>query len=170
MFTIKYVRPDDASGKVATVYDAFPAKVGVPAPVQLYSASEPYLLHQMGFLKRFMANERFEPALLAALRYLGASVSCFDYCTGFNAALLKQLGLSEAELEGLAGEPEQAFDAHNAALVRFVAKAVREPDAVTEADVDAARAAGWSDQEIFEATAYAAQMATVGIVFRAFAA
>lgn len=168
MFKVSYVRPEDATGTTAEIYGIFPPEVGVPAPLQLFSASEPYLAKQMAVIKHIVTNDRFEQGLLAALRYVGASVSCFDHCSAYNAHILKGMGLSDRELAALDSAPEQAFEPHEAALIRFAAKAVRTPDEVTDEDVATALAAGWTDQELFEATAYAAQMATVGIVFRAF--
>ena len=42
------------------------------------------------------------------------------------------------------------------------------PDKVVPADIDAAKKQGWTDKEIFECTAYTAQMKTLGTVYRAF--
>jgi alkylhydroperoxidase family enzyme len=170
MFKIDYVVPEQAEGRVKDLYAAFPPQVGVPAPIQLYSASPRYLANQMAMAGTLMKDEAFDAGLLAALRYVGASTACFGFCTTFNKSMLQSMGLTEAEVESLHTDPSKAFEPKDAALIAFAAKAVADPDAVTEADVEAARAAGWTDPQIFEATAYSAQMATVGIVFRAFAA
>ncbi|WP_207259749.1 hypothetical protein [Desulfovibrio sp. Huiquan2017] len=168
MFMIEYVRPEQAQGAVREIYSSFPAHIPVPDPIQLYSASPRYLARQTAIAEDLRQNEAYSPELLAALRYLGASTACFGFCTTFNRGLLTSMGLTEAELDALATTPARAFEEKDAALLSFVAKAVREPDGVTRNDVDAARFAGWTDAQIFEATAYAAQMATIGIVFRAF--
>ncbi|EGB14036.1 hypothetical protein DND132_0821 [Pseudodesulfovibrio mercurii] len=169
MFMIDYVRPEQAEGLVQKMYSAFPAHIAVPDPIQLYSASPRYLARQMAIAGDYMQDEAYSPELLAALRYIGASTACFGFCTTFNRGLLASMGLTEAELDALATDPARAFEPKEAALLAFAAKAVREPDDVTQADVDTVRAAGWTDPQIFEGTAYAAQMATIGLVFRTFA-
>lgn len=39
MFLLKTVKPEEATGEVAKAYGVFPKEVGVPAPMQLASAS-----------------------------------------------------------------------------------------------------------------------------------
>jgi len=167
MFQIDYVTPEKAEGSVAETYALFGNK-GVPAPIQLYSASPRYLERELAVIGDYMGDDAYEPAFLAALRYIGASVSCFGACTVFNRDLLASMGLSQDEIEALHTDPSQAFDEREAALLALAAKAVADPDGVTPADIDPARAQGWTDQQIFECVAYAARMATVGLVFRAF--
>ncbi|MCJ2164197.1 MULTISPECIES: hypothetical protein [unclassified Pseudodesulfovibrio] len=170
MFMIDYVTPDKAEGAVKAIYSIFPAEMPVPDPIQLFSASPRYLTKQMEIAGALMQDDAFESSLLAALRYIGASTACFGFCTEFNKGMLTSMGLTEEEINALASEPSKAFEEKDAALLSFVAKSISTPDAVNQADIDATRKAGWSDQHIFEATAYAAQMATLGIVFRTFAA
>jgi alkylhydroperoxidase family enzyme len=170
MFLIDYVKPEQAEGTVKKVYSAFPPHIPVPDPIQLYSASPRYLARQMAVAGDYKQDDAYTPELLAALRYIGASSACFGFCTTFNKGLLSSMGLSDAEIDALDTDPSKAFDPREAALLAFAAKSVKTPDAVIAADVNAVRARGWTDPQIFEATAYAAQMATIGIVFRAFAA
>lgn len=167
MFLIDYVKPETAQGEVKDLYSVFPGSV--PDSIQLLSASPRYLARQMAGTGEYLQDETFSRELMAALRYVGASTACFGFCTTFNRDMLVGMGLTEAEVDGLATDPSRAFDAGDAALIAFVAKAMADPDNVSRADVDAVRAAGWSDQQIFEATAYTAQMSTVGTVFRTFA-
>lgn len=169
MFLIDYVTPEKADGDVGMIYSQFPPEVGVPAPVQLYSASEDYLLKQMGVLKGYMDNEAYTPALLTALRFVGASTACFGFCTDFNRSLLGKMGLKTAEIDALRTDPSQGFEPKEATLIAFVSKAITAPDKVVSADIDTVRDRGWTDEQIFECTAYAAQMNTLGTVYRAFA-
>jgi len=169
MFQIDYATPENATGSVAEVYAMFPKGMAVPDPIQLYSASPRYLGHQMAIMGDYMADEAYEPALLAALRYIGASSTCFGFCTEFNRKMLSSMGLSAEEIDALHTDPAKAFDEREAALLALAAKAVADPDKVSAADVDAARAQGWTDPQIFECVAYTAQMQTVGTIFRTFA-
>ena len=169
MFMINYITPEKAEGAIKEIYGMFPKEVGVPQPLQLYSASPAYLKRQMTIIKYFTQNSSFDFPLLAALRYVGASTTCFDQCSLFNKKLLLSLGLTENEITTLGIVPSETFEDKDAALITLAAKAVNNPDSVTKEDLDAASAHGWSDQEVFEGVAYAAQMSTVGIVFRTFA-
>ena len=168
MFMIDYSTPDKAEGIVKEVYSMFPAHIAVPDPLQLFSASPRYLSREAGVIKDFMGDDAYDPGFLAALRYIGASTFCFDACTVFNKDYLLRMGLSEEEIDSLTSNPAQSFEDKEAALITFVAKSTTNPDGVSRADIDAVRAQGWTDQQIFECTVYAARMATVGQVFRTF--
>ena len=169
MFMIDYVKPEQAEGAVKKIYSVFPPNIPVPDPIQLYSASPHYLARQMAIAGDYQQNDAYAPELLAALRYIGASTACFGFCTTFNKGLLSSMGLSEAEIDALFTDPTKAFEPKDAALLAFAAKSVKTPDDVASADLDAVREAGWTDPQIFEATAYAAQMTVIGTLFRAFA-
>lgn len=169
MFMINYVTPEQAEGAVKKVYSMFPEGVPVPEPLQLYSASPRYLLKQMAVIGDFMQDDAYDHGFLAAMRYIGASTACFGACTTFNRDLLLAMGLTEEDIAHLGSNPAKSFDEKEAAMLTLVSKSTADPDSVTQADIDLVRAQGWTDQQIFEVTAYAAQMATIGIVFRTFA-
>lgn len=168
MFIINSITKETATGAVKKVYSMFPEGVPVPAPLQLYSASPRYLLKQAAIISDYMKDDAYDVGLLAALRYIGASTSCFEACTRFNKDYLMRMGLTESEIESLSVNPSQSFDEKEAALLALVSKAVADPDSVNRDDIDTVCKHGWTEQQIFECTAYAAQMATVGIVFRTF--
>lgn len=168
MFMIDYSTPEQAEGAVKKVYSMFPEGVPVPDPLQLYSASPRYLVKQMAVIGDFMGDDAYDNGFLAALRYLGASATCFDSCSQFNRQMLNSMGLTESEIDALATDPSKAFDEKEAVMLAFVAKSITTPDNVVKSDVESVRAQGWTDQQIFECTVYAAQMATVGIAFRTF--
>ncbi len=57
----------------------------------------------------------------------------------------------------VAGDDEPAgLDRAEVALVRWVRKVAARPDSTASGDVDALRAAGWSDRQVFAITAFAA--------------
>lgn len=169
MFMIDYVTPEKAHGAVKKVYSRFPAEVPVPDPLQLYSASPRYLTKQMSIISDFLQDDAYEHGFLAALRYIGASTACFGFCTNYNKQMLTAMGLSDEDIAQLGTDPSQSFEEKEAAMLSLVSKSTADPESVTQADINAVRESGWTDQQIFECIAYAAQMATVGIVFRTFA-
>jgi len=66
--------------------------------------------------------------------------------------LLKDEGRAKAIYEALAaGAPERAFEGRELALLRYVRKLTLAPQKMEEADVQACRDAGCSDEDIFEA-------------------
>lgn len=168
MFMIDYVTPEKAEGAVKKIYSAFPKDIPVPAPLQLYSASPRFLHKQMAIIGDYMNDDAYDPGFLAALRYIGASTNCFETCTVFNKEYLMRMGLSETDIDSLAKDPAQSFDAKEAAMISFISISTANPDEVTQSDIDTVRKQGWTDDQIFECTVYAANMATVGIAFRTF--
>ena len=167
MFKINYIQPEEAQGKVKEIYEMFP-DLAVPAPLQLYSASPAYLEKQMDIISCIMSNDSFSFPLLTALRVVGASSTCFEYCTEFNTKILASLGLTDDDIQNIGEIHSDVFEEKEAAMINFVYKAINDPDNITKKDLDKVRSLEWTDPEIFEATAYAAQMSTVGIVFRTF--
>ncbi|QGY40841.1 hypothetical protein GM415_12125 [Pseudodesulfovibrio cashew] len=168
MFLIDYVDPEKAEGVVGDAYSFFPAKLGVPAAVQLYSASPKLLDVQIGTIKYLAGQEELSFHLLAAIRLLAARHYCHDYCVSFNSGILAQAGLSKEEIDRLDDDPAAGFEEKEAALLGFVSKALTSPQNIGEKDVDALRALGWQDTSIFDAMAQAAQMAGASLVFRTF--
>ncbi|MGL1861953.1 MAG: hypothetical protein OCC46_05455 [Pseudodesulfovibrio sp.] len=169
MFMINYTTPENAEGAVKKVYSMFPEGITVPDPIQLYSASPRYLLKQMAIIGDFMNDDAYDHGFLAAMRYIGASNACFGACTTFNKDLLLAMGLTAEDIATLGSDPANSFEEKEAAMLTLVSKSTAAPDSVTQADIDQVRAQSWTDQQIFEITAYAAQMATIGIIFRTFA-
>lgn len=68
-----------------------------------------------------------------------------------------QTFLDRIEASGRAGAPDDAFDARDAALLRYALALTAQPAAMTRAHVEALRAAGFDDGEVLDAnqvTAY----------------
>jgi len=171
MFMIDYVTPEKAEGAVAEVYSFFPKEMGVPASVQIISASPALLKTQGEAIKYFSAGqEELSFHLLAAVRFIAATHFCHDYCTMLNAGILKSAGLNEEEVNSLRENPAAGFEEKEAALLAFVTRALDAPASVGQADIDALRELGWSDRAMFDAMAQAGQMAWASIVFRTFSA
>jgi uncharacterized peroxidase-related enzyme len=81
-----------------------------------------------------------------------SGINASSYCVAIHMELLRQMGVEKALSRKLAtnyaaapvGEEEQA-------LYRFADKLTRHPDDMNQADVEALRQAGWSDQAVAEA-------------------
>ena len=171
MFIIDHVKPEDATGKVAEAYGAFPPQVPVPAPLQLMSASPELAVAQSQIIRHYVTHEKLDAGLLGLIRYLSAHEFGYQFCINFNSGLLQQAGgFSAEELAAIQQNPEQApLEESQKALLLFVLKVLKTPDAVDQGDITPLRDLGWSDQEIFEAAYHGASMATPATLFKAFA-
>lgn len=87
----------------------------------------------------------------AAASQLGDS-----YCSLAWGKSLAQLAGAEVAAAVIADGEADALQARDRALAGWARKVVRDPNATTAADVEALRAAGLSDQAIFEATVFIA--------------
>ncbi|CAB3627590.1 carboxymuconolactone decarboxylase family protein [Achromobacter sp. ACM03] len=77
-----------------------------------------------------------------------------EYCLAAHTALGRKAGASAEEMAAAQGG--DAADPKTAAALRFALKLVEARGQVSEADVQAVRAAGYSDQEIVEILAHVA--------------
>jgi alkylhydroperoxidase family enzyme len=170
MFLIDYVKPEKAHGKVEEIYNVFPPHIGVPAPLQLLSASPDLLEAHMAGMKRFMTHDRLTPGLLAAIRYTVASREDYGYCVKFNDDLLQAAGASAAEVEELKRNPDHAamLEESEQAMLAFTLKALYESEKVSEADIAGLRDQGWRDSDILDAVVQGANMIAAGRLFKAF--
>ncbi len=170
MALIQIVEPDKAQGKTREIYDTMLKNAGViPAPLQLASAS-PWMLgmvwQSIGYYSRH-PNLGF--GLLSSIRYLVAQQCNFAFCTGFNKNLLKMQGLSDEDIEKMEKDPLQApLDDRDRAMVAFVMKAVKTPDAVEKEDVDRLHDLGWADSDIMDALAHGTNMIGSSILMKTF--
>jgi uncharacterized peroxidase-related enzyme len=73
------------------------------------------------------------------------------YCIAAHSAALRKLtkdpGISDRLAEGYR---EAGLEARQLAMLDYAAKLTRDPAAMTEADVDALRAAGWTDEDVMD--------------------
>ena len=171
MALIKTVKPDEAEGAVKKVYDAILEKMPfVPKPLQLMSASEPVLGVYFQTLGYFMEHPRLGVQTLSAIRLLVALESSYPYCIDMNSKLLQlTAGLSDEQLAAVRSDPASLpLPDKEQALVLFVLKVIKTPEAVEVGDLAALREHGWTDQDIFEASYHGVGMVGAGILFNAF--
>ncbi len=171
MALIKTVPPKEAEGVVKEAYSIF-ENLGIepPLPFQMMSASPKMMSIQGEVLKYYMNHPTLELPLLAHIRLLVAHEENFSYCVGFNTELLKNfVGLKEEGIAATLADPGQAaLDAKNKAMLLFVLKAVRDPAASDQKDVDALHELGWTDSDIFDAVLQGMNMIVIGMSLQAF--
>ncbi|MBI5521601.1 MAG: hypothetical protein HY910_03145 [Desulfarculus sp.] len=168
MFRLQTIAPEQATGDVAQAYKVFPPQIGVPAPLQMLSASPALVSLQAGFIKHFLAHPKLSFQLQALIRYLSAADQGYAFCVGLNGNLLKSVGLSDVDLEAIHDDPSQApLDGKEKALLLLTQKALRTPEALGDADFDGVRALGFSDADIMDALWIGAGMKSMSCLFQA---
>ncbi len=168
MFLLNHIKPEEATGKIAEIYNAFPKEMGAPKPLQMMSASPELFERQFELIKYFTSHKNLSFPLLAAIRYIGATECAYDYCVSLNAGLLKAQGMTDDELEAMKSDPDKApLEDKERTMLKFVLKAIRAPNDIGEADVEQLHSAGWSDSDIYDAVAHGANMVGYSLLSKA---
>jgi alkylhydroperoxidase family enzyme len=170
MALIQTVDPDKAEGQVKEIYDFMQKNAGlIPAPLQLASASPKMLDSVWQSIQYYSRHPSLGFGLLSSIRYLVAQQYDYAFCTGFNKNMLKMQGLSEEDIEQMEKDPLQApLDDKDRAMVAFVMKAVKTPDAVEKQDIDELHDQGWTDSDILDALAHGTNMIASSILMKTF--
>lgn len=160
------VAPAAAEGELAGLFARTEATFGfLPNAVQLFGLSPAMLAEQLDYIEYFQRHSRLGPVLLAFIRLLVASRNNCRYCVAMNAAMLAQMGVSLEAIGAARAEPSRApLPANELALLLLVIRSVDNPHAISAAQVDAVRAHGWSDADLFEAVYHGARAKAVDTV------
>ena len=97
-------------------------------------------------------SEREVAVLVAATAGAGRD----SYCALAWGARVAKLAGDDAAVAVLTGAESAALSPREAALATWARAVVRDPNGTAQADVDALRAAGLDDREVFDATAFVA--------------
>ena len=78
-------------------------------------------------------------------------------------------GLSDDDIDKMEKDPLQApLDDRDRAMVVFVMKAIKTPDAIEKQDVDQLHDLGWADSDIMDAMAHGTNMIGSSILMKTF--
>lgn len=169
MSLLKTIPHETAEGEVKEIYDRFMEQIGtIPKPFELLSISPSLMAIQEKSMAYFMSHTTLGFPLLSHIRYLVAQHQNYAYCTDFNKKLLKMQGLEDDEVEALTNAPEKTMlEEKDKAMLLFVIKAIKTPEATTENDIKALHALEWTDKDIFDALSHGAGMVTHSIMMKA---
>ena len=170
MSLLETVAPDKAEGDVEKAYSFFTNNgIPIPKPFEMMSASPELLKIQSQLLTYFTSHPTLGFPLLSMIRYLVAREYNYAFCTDFNYNFLKMQGMEDAEIEDAVSSPETApLEDKDKALLVFVLKAIKTPDAVTAEDVDNLHQMGWTDRDILDATVHGSGMIGPSFLMKAF--
>jgi len=162
--------PAGEEARVNAVFDGIREHVGfVPDGLRLYGISPPLLEAFVGNVGYFLGGTRLSPRLTAMIRYLVSDRADCQFCVDMNEGFLTQMGFDLETIRAARSDAERApIDEQERPLLRLALKAVDRSQEVTVADLEAARAAGWSDRDIFDAVVQAANNRAFNHVLRTF--
>jgi hypothetical protein len=170
MALIQTVAPEEAEGKVKEIYDFMQENIGItPAPMQLASASPWMIEMAWQSIQYFTQHPNLGFGLLSTIRYLVAQQYDYTFCTGFNRKMLEMQGLTGEDIQKMEEDPLQApLDDKDRAMVSFVMKAIKSPDAVEKQDMVELHDHDWADSDILDAMAHATNMVASSILMKTF--
>ncbi len=145
------VNPETATGASAEVFAKIKKAVGkVPNAYALIGTHTPAGLAAMLAADAALAAGSLPKADVEAIKLAVSELGGCDYCIAAHTLVGKMAGLKPDEMKQIrAGEATGT--AARDALVRFVRTVVRSSGTVDAADVDAVRAAGYTETQIVEA-------------------
>jgi len=170
MALIHLVEKDDATGRVAEIYENMINTMGfIPNAFRVFSSSAHVLDRQFGNLAYFMRHRTLGGKLLAFIRLLVSEKEECKYCIGMNSGILLQYGVLPDQLDEIKKDPSKApLEEKELQLLLFVLKVVKDSNSIEQADMDALRKLGWEDADILDATYHGTAQLGVDKIFNAF--
>lgn len=162
--------PAEDRVQVEAIFNQMKETLGfVPDGLRLYGISPPLLNTFVGNVAYFRGGTALSPVLTTLIRYLVSSAADCQFCIDMNEAFLDSMGVSLEQARAARQDLDKApLEAREKLLLQLATRAVENDEAVTPEDLDRARAAGWSDREIFDAVVQAASNRAFNHVLRTF--
>lgn len=167
MTWIATVPYEEAEGRLRQLYDRVKGPGGKVDNIMLAHSLRPHsMAGHMALYKSVLHHARntLDPWLLEALGVYVSVLNGCGYCVEHHMAGLTRLLGDDGRAAAIraafeARAPERAFSGRELALCRYAERLTQTPAAITEADVQALRAAGLNDGEILEANQVVAYFA-----------
>ena len=172
MTFIKKVLPEDADGRLKTLYDRIKGPDGRIDNILTAHSLRPHSLEGHMALYKNVLHHNANEIPKWFLETIGVYVSMLNhcsYCVEHHFEGLRRLLKNDQRADAIKDALSSALKSNVigadalsekmiAALV-YAAQLTKAPSAITEADIDALRGAGWSDGEILEINQVAAYFA-----------
>lgn len=162
--------PAEDKAQVEAIFDQMQAHLGfIPDGLRLYGVSPPLLNTFVGNVSYFRGESPLSPVLTTMIRYLVSSKADCQFCIDMNEGFLASMEVPLDQARAARDDLEQApVEAREKLLLKLATRAVDNDVTVAPAEIEAARAAGWSDREIFDAVAQAASNRAFNHVLQTF--
>lgn len=170
MGLIQPIDPQQAEGEIKKTFDFFQEAIGtIPTPMAMFSVSPGVFSIQVQSMNYFMNHPTLGFPLLSTIRYLVAKAYDFQFCINLNRTFMEKQGLTREDIEKIEQDPESApLEDKDRAMLAFVAKAVKSPAAVSEADMNKLHEMGWTDRDALDAMAHAGTMIAASVMMKTF--
>lgn len=150
-----------AEGPLQASYERQAKALGQPTELTLAGSLYPALVDAR--LDLYAVTERCPSSLTPHQRnlisFVTSAINGTPYCMSQVTIKLRQTGLTDADIAALAEDPDSVeLPPADRAVVDYAAKLTREPGAMTRADLDALRGAGFDDLAIVDINAQCAHL------------
>lgn len=154
MSRLKTIQTAEATGRAKDLLEAVQAKLKITPNMTRVMANSPAVLEGYLSFSGALAGGSLNPKLREQLALeVGEQNQC-QYCVSAHAAIGKMMGLSDEEIDS--ARDAQSSSPKVAAALSFAHQIVEKQGKATEADMNAVRAAGFTDGEIAEIVAHVA--------------
>ncbi len=100
MALINYVKKDEATGAIASIYEKMEQRLNIlPNVLQFHTASPGLYPKLISIFDHFIEHERLDVFTIAYTRLLVSHLGGGEYCVRFQSSILKYLGVSEENIE-----------------------------------------------------------------------
>ncbi|HPF41650.1 MAG TPA: carboxymuconolactone decarboxylase family protein [Phycisphaerae bacterium] len=154
MARIHPIDPSDADPKAQELLEGVQKKLGRKPNIFLTLAHSPAALQAYLGFSGAMATSALPGKLREQIALTVGQANLCDYCLAAHTAIGSSLGLSQEET--IAARKGEVSDAKAQAAIKFSQNMVADRGNVGDADVQALRDAGYSDQQIVEIVAVVA--------------
>lgn len=148
MSRIHVINPQTATGEAKTLLDAVQAKLGMTPNFLRVLGNSPAALGAFLGLHQIAESGALDMQTRERIAVALAQQNTCAYCLSAHSAIGRKVGLSGDEID--ANREGTSHDAKAAAAVGFARALVEHTGDVTQAELDAVRAAGYGDAEIVE--------------------
>ena len=154
MQRIKSISAAHAQGKAKELLEGAKKAMGKEINIFAAMANAPAALEGLLGLVGALGKGKLTPALREQLALATAGENACDYCASAHTYLAAHAGI--AKEESAANLQGKSSDKKTQAALNFTNQLIERRGAVSEADLQAVRAAGFSDEEVIEIVAHVA--------------
>lgn len=154
MSRIQHVNPETATGKAKELLDAVKSKMGLIPNMTKAMANSPATLEGYLGLSSVLSKGVLNAKLREQLALAIAQANDCDYCLAAHSAVGKMVGLTADQIRD--SRRGEAVDTRADALIHFALQVLANRGAVSDADLQAVRDAGFDDGAISEVVAQVA--------------
>ena len=150
MSRLSTINPQDATGAAAELFGKIKKAAGkVPNAYATIGTHSPASLGAILGVEAVLASSSLSKSDIEVIKLAVSEVAGCDYCLAAHTVMGKFAGLSQDTMKQVRAGAETG-DAKRDALVRFVRTLVKTHGTVAADELDAVRAAGYSEQQVIE--------------------